>query len=116
MGGARASCALGCGVADGDDLAHYAVCPVPQQSFAVGFPLAGAWPNAAGYPAMIQVPGPASAEQLAVSLMLAEAAVGAILHFRRETDRGERVIEYLRARVRRLLSWSGQLRAAMRNA
>jgi hypothetical protein len=107
-------CPFGCGAIGGDDVRHFAVCPL---IFAAILPIIGgasSWPNVTGIRSLFLLGPRDCTHDVVLGAALADSLVHNFLHFRRSPPPGVDVVRRaFNERLCSLMQWSPRIKAAV---
>ena len=108
------SCPFGCGAIGGDDIRHFAACPLV---FAAILPIIGGantWPNVTGIRSLFQLEPRENSNEVILGITIADALVHTFLFFRRHPPQDVEVVRRaFNERLCVLMQFSGKIKAAV---
>ena len=108
------SCPFGCGAIGGDDIRHFAACPLV---FAAILPIIGGantWPNVTGIRSLFQLEPRENSNEVILGITIADALVHTFLFFRHFPPQDVEVVRRaFNERLCVLMQFSGKIKAAV---
>jgi endonuclease/exonuclease/phosphatase family metal-dependent hydrolase len=114
---AIAACPFGCGSIGGDDIRHFAVCPLVFSAFLPIIGGANSWPNISGIRSLFVLEPRTCSHEVVLGIAVADALVHVYLFYRRAPNPVLGAVgRAFNERLCNLMQWSSRIRAAVEAA